>query len=254
MARQVIDTTTNNGTYIGDPAKTAFEKTNANFVEIYGWAGTGALAKLVGGNTFTGNQVFNSGNITCASSIVSNANGISSFGAGCGYSLNDRVDFAQTWATFVNGNEWNLWNNTSGSVMRSSRAGAISALSFNPTSTSDVKDYIEGYSGDACGALDRLVVITYQYRPEYADMGSKAFIGLLQENVKHVVPGAANDSEIREVEIENGDIIEVSIPGNIDITQLLALSVRSHQQKSKRIRDLEAKVSSLVDRMAAAGI
>lgn len=35
MARQIIDTTTNNGTYIGDPAKIAFEKTNANFGELY---------------------------------------------------------------------------------------------------------------------------------------------------------------------------------------------------------------------------
>lgn len=35
MARQTIDTTTNNGTYIGDPAKTAFTKVNANFVEVY---------------------------------------------------------------------------------------------------------------------------------------------------------------------------------------------------------------------------
>lgn len=35
MARQEIDTTTNNGTYIGDPAKIAFEKTNANFAELY---------------------------------------------------------------------------------------------------------------------------------------------------------------------------------------------------------------------------
>ncbi len=35
MARQVIDTTTNNGSYIGDPAKTAFDKTNSNFSELY---------------------------------------------------------------------------------------------------------------------------------------------------------------------------------------------------------------------------
>lgn len=35
MARQVIDTTTNNGSYIGDPAKTAFEKVNQNFQELY---------------------------------------------------------------------------------------------------------------------------------------------------------------------------------------------------------------------------
>lgn len=35
MAKQTIDTTTNNGTHIGDPAKTAFEKVNANFNELY---------------------------------------------------------------------------------------------------------------------------------------------------------------------------------------------------------------------------
>lgn len=35
MARQIIDTTTNNGSYIGDPAKVAFEKTNANFEQLY---------------------------------------------------------------------------------------------------------------------------------------------------------------------------------------------------------------------------
>lgn len=35
MARQIIDTTTNNGTYIGDPAKTAFDKVNSNFAEVY---------------------------------------------------------------------------------------------------------------------------------------------------------------------------------------------------------------------------
>lgn len=36
MARQVIDTTTNNGTYIGDPAKTAFTKVNDMTLELYG--------------------------------------------------------------------------------------------------------------------------------------------------------------------------------------------------------------------------
>ncbi|WP_082629033.1 hypothetical protein [Pseudomonas sp. TTU2014-080ASC] len=33
MVMQIIDTTTDNGTYRGDPAKTAFEKCNANFSE-----------------------------------------------------------------------------------------------------------------------------------------------------------------------------------------------------------------------------
>ncbi len=35
MARQPIDTLTNNGAYIGDPAKTAFEKVNAMTAELY---------------------------------------------------------------------------------------------------------------------------------------------------------------------------------------------------------------------------
>ncbi len=35
MARQVIDTTTNNGAYIGDPANVAFGKVNDNFAELY---------------------------------------------------------------------------------------------------------------------------------------------------------------------------------------------------------------------------
>lgn len=35
MAQKVIDTTTNNGSYIGDPAKTAFGKINDNFTEIF---------------------------------------------------------------------------------------------------------------------------------------------------------------------------------------------------------------------------
>ncbi len=61
MARQQIDTTTNNGTFIGDPAKTAFEKVNAMTNEIYGWAGSGALAKLIGGNGFTGAQAIQAG-------------------------------------------------------------------------------------------------------------------------------------------------------------------------------------------------
>lgn len=36
MAREIIDTTTDHGTYKGDPAKVAFEKANSNFAEVYG--------------------------------------------------------------------------------------------------------------------------------------------------------------------------------------------------------------------------
>ncbi|CAO3300294.1 hypothetical protein [Stenotrophomonas maltophilia] len=35
MAQQVIDTTTDHGSYKGDPAKVAFEKANQNFAELY---------------------------------------------------------------------------------------------------------------------------------------------------------------------------------------------------------------------------
>lgn len=45
MARQVIDTTTNNGSYTGDPAKTAFEKVNDNFEELYGGAANSQISK-----------------------------------------------------------------------------------------------------------------------------------------------------------------------------------------------------------------
>lgn len=45
MAIQTIDTTTDHGTYRGDPAKTAFEKINANFSEIAGAGGSGLNLK-----------------------------------------------------------------------------------------------------------------------------------------------------------------------------------------------------------------
>lgn len=47
MARQVIDTTTNHGAYIGDPAVVAFGKANDNFAELYGYTG-GVRALIVG--------------------------------------------------------------------------------------------------------------------------------------------------------------------------------------------------------------
>ncbi|HIB8542132.1 hypothetical protein JY421_03575 [Stenotrophomonas maltophilia] len=51
MAQQVIDTTTDHGTYKGDPAKVAFEKVNANDAELYalvaGLAGVGGANMLI---------------------------------------------------------------------------------------------------------------------------------------------------------------------------------------------------------------
>ncbi|HDS1550672.1 hypothetical protein [Stenotrophomonas maltophilia] len=40
MARKIIDTTTNNGSYRGDPAPVAFGKCNDNFAEVYQNAAT----------------------------------------------------------------------------------------------------------------------------------------------------------------------------------------------------------------------
>ncbi|HFF6228236.1 TPA: hypothetical protein ACOEC1_000170 [Stenotrophomonas maltophilia] len=48
MAQQIIDTTTDHGTYKGDPAKVAFEKVNANDTELYERLQT--LAQLAGKN------------------------------------------------------------------------------------------------------------------------------------------------------------------------------------------------------------
>ncbi|MCF3524540.1 hypothetical protein [Stenotrophomonas maltophilia] len=46
MARQIIDTETDHGTYKGDPAKDAFNKANDNFQELYerGFAASGTYA------------------------------------------------------------------------------------------------------------------------------------------------------------------------------------------------------------------
>lgn len=46
MARQIIDTETDHGTYRGDPAKDAFKKANENFAELYqrGFAVSGTYA------------------------------------------------------------------------------------------------------------------------------------------------------------------------------------------------------------------
>lgn len=263
MARQVIDTTTNNGTYIGDPAKTAFEKTNSNFGEIYGWAGSGPLAKLNGGNTFTGNQNISSGSLTVQSSITSNSGGISSLGNGSGFVMNDRLDYAQTWAMYANNTIFTIWNNTNGPSMQIARNGAVTALSFTPTSSADVKDFIEGYSGDACSQLDRLAVCTYKYKESYTS-SDKTYIGIIAENFADVIPdGVSEDTHTETLEVvtgydEHGNPLVESkqflIPMGYDITQLLALNTRSHQQKNRKIKKLEESLAAVLARLDAAGI
>ncbi len=263
MARQVIDTTTNNGTYIGEPAKTAFEKTNSNFAEIYSWAGSGPLAKLNGGNTFTGNQTISSGSLTAQNSITSNSGGISSLGNGSGFVMNDRLDYAQTWAMYVNNTICNIWNNTNGPAMQIARNGAVTALSFTPTSSADVKDFIEGYSGDACSQLDRLAVCTYKYKESYTS-SDKTYIGIIAENFADIIPdGVSEETHTETLEVvvghdESGKPIveskEFLIPMGYDITQLLALNTRSHQQKNRKIKKLEESLAAVLARLDAAGI
>ena len=257
MARQIIDTTTNNGTYIGDPAKTAFEKTNANFLELYNFSTTYYLKT---GGTITGNVQVQSPNgvaldLFSTSTNVTRVQITNGSVSGRAYQLYSSGSSGPT----VSGS-FGLYDASEGVVVFSIDPGSrifrmngpMNAVSFNPTSTSDVKDYIEGYTGDACEAIDKLVVISYKYRPEYIE-SDKTFIGLLEENVKSVVPDAANDSAI-VVDKDEGQEVERLVPGNIDMMQLLSLSIRAHQQKNKKIKELESKISEMFERMELAGI
>lgn len=336
MARQVIDT----NPPIGDPAPTAFGKVNAMTAELYPLA-TGALPKS--GGTMTGELVIASGaaarivgtpgtvywdsrsnstvNLPDATARYRAAqhfwdNGSGNWlaelgataqyklqGSGAGFTCVDRVDFAQTWSMYVTGTIWSLWNNTNGNVVSVSRTGAMTALAFNPISSADVKDYIEGYSGDADDELNRMVVIEYNYRPEFIE-SDKRCVGLLAENVADVHPSASDPESVVQVQVEVErevdvpypverevqvevltpvedfdpdepkyvrsietvtetvteyrkekrmvpEMVESVKPRNVDIMQILALSVRAHQQKSKRIRDLEATLTAAVARIEA---
>lgn len=236
MARQVIDTTTNNGTYIGDPAKTAFEKTNANFAEVYPLA-EGALQSSGGSiSSLTVNGVLR---VSSTTSTIR---------------VDDRTDLSRNWQQWCAAADY-YWV-YQGLTVRASltSAGVMSAVSFNPTSSVDVKDYFEGYSDDACSLIDRLVVATYRYRPDFLDSGDKKFIGLLAENVHDVIPGATSGGSCFEMTGDDGLDMVVKNPTNIDMMQLLALSIRSHQQKSKKIKELESRLAQVITRMESAGI
>lgn len=344
MARQIIDTTTNNGSYPGDPAKTAFEKTNANFAEVYGWAGTGALAKLVGGNSFTGSQTFNQSIVrfipgpsgtsdtifvrsegATGVTIDATNNENSAYAAltlrGTSVNINGTLNTStniicsaavfssQVFAATAN----NVMLATQGAATVYLRpngvgsssgqatltaAGTFSAPTITQTSSADVKDHLEGFSGVASDLLDRLVVITHTYRPEFIDDGGETHISLLAENVRDVIPSATTgdhtvieteqyeeevaktlskvvellDSdgnvvigddgevvtttvsyEVNDIEIRSRQI-ERHIPLSVKVMELLSVSVRAHQEKNKRICDLEEMVGLLAARCDAAGI
>lgn len=238
MARQIIDTTTNNGSYIGDPAKTAFEKTNANFLELYNTTEDITL--------LTSNLTPFSGGYSAPTFGVT--------GPGGSFTIDDRAEGSVArWVIFASSRTMNFFYPALGMIAMSiSNLGAVTAVSFNPTSTSDVKDYIEGYGGNASELLNKLVVISYKYRPEYLD-SDETVVGLLQENVKSVIPSAAKDSEIRLEEVD-GEMVEKLIPGNYDLAQLMAINTKAHQEKDREIKLLKANIASAISRLDAAGI
>ncbi|QIO88849.1 hypothetical protein G9274_002534 [Stenotrophomonas rhizophila] len=226
MANQPIDTTTNHGSYTGDPAPTAFGKVNANFAELYYL--TSSLT-LTAGNYFSGGWI--------------------ATGAGATVAWDDRTEGAASrWFSFVSGGIFQLYYAPTGALpMYVTRTGVVTATSFNPTSSADVKDYLEGYAGDADAELDRLVVVSYRYRPEFADI-NKTFVGLLSENVHDVHPDATDggtETVIQVGEGEGAEEVVKQLPRNVDMMQILALAVRAHQQKSRRIRLLEQRLAAI---------
>ncbi|HGM5514517.1 TPA: hypothetical protein ACKPYU_000792 [Stenotrophomonas maltophilia] len=219
MARQVINT----DPPIGDPAPTAFSKANANFLELY---------NLTSGLTYAGGNYFSGGWIAT--------------GAGGSVGWDDRNEGAASrWYSFARDGTLLFYYAATGALpMTVTKTGAVTATSFNPTSSADVKDYIEGYGGDACDELDRMVVISYRYRPEFVDI-DKTFVGLLSENVRDVHPSATDGGVQVDVVTESGETVSKHLPLNVDMMQILALNTRAHQQKSRRIRDLEQDVAEL---------
>jgi len=302
----------------GDTPRSANTKINANFDEIYGWGNGGALAKLIGGNIFSGGtQVVQSVDgsamaiqstsgqnlMTWGASYNAAADGVGWFSCASGIfnfdrisggKANIRVSTCQVTQN-VESSGQNLVFGTSGDSggavyvrpngsgntagqMVAYQSGIVTAVQFTPTSSADVKDYIEGFSGDACRLIDKLVVITHQYRPDFVD-SDKVYLSLLAENVKDVLPSATeggfdvtenveHEVEVNvEVEDEDGQGTHVEkhvevhteqivrhVPLGVSLMPMIALSVRAHQQKNRRIKQLEETVASLVERLESAGI
>lgn len=249
MARQIIDTSPPTG----DPAPTAFNKINAMTAELYGESIQGNRT-ISGTLTVAGNASMSSGSVRTMPGTAANAgyvafhrlDGIRQgyFGWNAGGKIQYSVENGYTGHSFV------------GTVESS---GAMTAPAFNPTSSADVKDYIEGYRGDACEELDRLAVVTYRYRPEFYD-SQKTYVGIIAENLADVRPDAATEeTHLEEIQVpvgtdEEGNIVTETrtrtIPMAYDMAQLLALNTRSHQQKSRRIKELEKVLASALERLS----
>ncbi|HFF3760145.1 TPA: tail fiber domain-containing protein [Stenotrophomonas maltophilia] len=90
--------------------------------------GTGPTAREI---LFRGIQTtvfrFRCGSAVFEGGVSASGSGFNSGGAGAGYSMVDRIDFAQTWSNYVQGNTWRVWNNTNGIVFAVDRDGSVSA-------------------------------------------------------------------------------------------------------------------------------
>ena len=293
MARQVIDTSPP----IGTPAPTAFNMINAMTAELYGFNLT--AGGLVAGQLRIlpapgGDQVFirSEGASGVTVDAVNNAN--SAYAPvsirGSQVNLNGPVNASGTisvpqnyasrtgnvvLATGGAGTVFLRPNGTDSGAgeLTLSQSGVCSAPAFNPTSSADVKDFIEGYAGDADMDLNRLVVITHKYRPEFLD-SEKTYLSLLAENVQSVVPIATdgNYDVVEKEPFERPVTITVQVPNengygtqdkeletfetawrevtrhvpmNVNLMSIVALCVRAHQSKDRRIRELEAAVADL---------
>lgn len=224
-------------------------------------------------------------------------------GTTAGLGFDDRNDTNKRWSLYANAGICRLWAVGQGDRFWVNEAGQAFATGFNPTSSADVKDYIEGYAGDAETELNRMVVIEYNYRPEFSDPNIRV-VGLLAENVADVHPSASGEERVthvqveveRDVEVEYPvktirqvevltpvadfdttdpqytshfeeqevtafvkrwekrmvpEMVESKQPRTVDIMQVLALSVRAHQQKSRTISQLQASLAEAEERITA---
>lgn len=231
---------------------------------FYAWANNNALRRSA--------HISQGGHITAYPEAPNPGNSNRSFGFrtqgsfGGGYGMVDGSTQGGWWMSFGNLN-WGVAPADSGlpSLMSMNGSGDVTAKSFNPTSSADVKDYLEGYAGDADAELDRLVVISYKYRPEFAE-DPRTLVGLLAENLQAVKPEAVGGGFDRVTEVpvldeagepvmENGvpktERVVEHVPLNVDMMQVLALNTRAHQQKNRRIHALEFALETLALRVAA---
>ena len=177
MARQIIDTTTNNGSYIGDPAKTAFEKTNANFGEIYS-------SLLNSGGTVNGSLIISpSGN-----SPVPPSSGVVPIYAEARTPNVDRVLLtgykysSGTWENF----EWSIYRDVDGSTQGSIKFPGASNNAFG-TGVSFGSQGVDRWGVSGAGSLTPASDNLYAF-------GSPS----LRSSVIYSATGSINTSDARE--------------------------------------------------------